>query len=81
MAYELLYGILKKMRDAIVLIVDTTWRMFVPVLGLTIIGVLFDQQMGTKPIALGMGIIVGFGIAGVLVKMQINRVNRRGLRT
>lgn len=50
---------------------DTTWRMFVPSVGLTLFGVWLDGQFGTKPWLMTLGIIFGFAGAFLLVKKQI----------
>ena len=53
---------------------DTTWRMFVPTVGLTVIGVLLDQQFDTLPwISLG-GLLIGSIIAGFLIRQQLRKV-------
>ncbi|MDO4781333.1 MAG: hypothetical protein Q4A34_03035 [Candidatus Saccharibacteria bacterium] len=66
------------MRETVVIIGDTTWRMFVPAIGMTLVGVWLDGVYHTAPIALCFGIAIGFTIAGLLVKMQISRVMKRG---
>ncbi len=55
-------------------IVDTTWRMFVPTIGLTIIGVVIDTHYGTKPWATILGIVLGAGLAALLVRRQLARL-------
>lgn len=50
---------------------DTTWRMFVPSVGLTLLGVWADGQFGTKPWLMVLGIVLGFAGALLLVKKQI----------
>ena len=54
---------------------DTTWRMFVPTIGLTFAGVYADKSFGTKPWLTTGGIILGTVIAGLLVKRQLQKVN------
>lgn len=66
------------MRETIVLIGDTTWRMFVPVIGMALVGVWLDKMCHTTPFILFFGIAIGFTMAGLLVKMQISRVMKRG---
>lgn len=56
---------------------DTTWRMFVPSVGLTLLGVWLDGQFDTKPWLMAGGIILGFLGAAMLVKMQISGVKRQ----
>jgi len=54
---------------------DTTWRMFVPTIGLTVLGLLADKQFHTTPWIMVLGIILGTLIAAALVLRQIKRVN------
>lgn len=51
---------------------DTTWRMFVPSVGFTLLGVWADGEFGTKPWLMIVGIVVGFLGAFLLVKKQIS---------
>jgi hypothetical protein len=53
------------------IIADTTWRMFVPTIGATILGVYLDTQLSTKPWLTTLGIIVGTSIALALVLRQL----------
>ncbi|HRN97632.1 MAG TPA: AtpZ/AtpI family protein [Candidatus Saccharibacteria bacterium] len=55
---------------------DTTWRMFIPIIGLAIGGVALDVNLATKPWFTIAGIIVGTGVAGLLVYRQIKRVKK-----
>ena len=57
---------------------DTTWRMFVPSVGLTLLGVWADAQFGTKPWLMVVGIVLGFFGAFLLVKKQIVGLKSRG---
>lgn len=56
---------------------DTTWRMFVPTIGGTLIGLWLDSQNGTEPWfgigGLGLGII----LTAVLVRQQFRQVNEK----
>ncbi len=54
---------------------DTTWRMFVPTIGLLLAGVYVDDHMGTKPWGLIVGIGIGTVIAGFLIKKQLRKVS------
>lgn len=54
---------------------DTTWRMFVPTIGLTVAGVYADKSFGTKPWLSAIGVVLGAVIAGLLVKRQLQKVN------
>ncbi len=51
---------------------DTTWRIFVPVVGLTLLGVWLDRSWQTKPWLMFAGIPIGALCAVVLVKRQID---------
>ena len=55
---------------------DTTWRMFVPAIGLTVLGLLADKWLHTTPWIMTAGIIVGILGAYVLVKRQIKEVRK-----
>jgi len=52
---------------------DTTWRMFVPIIGGTILGVWADNTMASKPLWTIVGIAAGIVIAALLVRQQMNR--------
>lgn len=55
---------------------DTTWRMFVPTVGLTILGLLADKWLHTTPWIMIIGIILGAYLAYVLVKRQVKKVQQ-----
>ena len=57
-------------------IADTTWRLFVPTIGLTIVGLLLDKQMGTKPWIMIIGIVLGVAIAASLIRIQLKKVKQ-----
>lgn len=52
---------------------DTTWRMFVPAVGFTLLGVWLDSVFSTKPWLMFTGIVVGGLGAYLLVKQQVSR--------
>jgi F0F1-type ATP synthase assembly protein I len=52
---------------------DTTWRMFVPTIGLLLVGRWCDAQFHTKPWLMLAGAAVGGVIAALLVKRQLNK--------
>lgn len=53
---------------------DTTWRMFVPTIGFTILGVIADNSFKTKPWMTIAGIIVGVVLATLLIRRQLKKV-------
>lgn len=52
---------------------DTTWRMFVPVVGTLLVGRQIDRAYQTRPLAMIIGTILGVLITAVLIKRQLNR--------
>ncbi|HEX7483604.1 MAG TPA: AtpZ/AtpI family protein [Candidatus Saccharimonadales bacterium] len=57
-------------------IADTTWRMFIPTIGLTILGLMADKWLQTTPWIMVVGIILGAYLAYVLVRNQIRKVRK-----
>ena len=55
---------------------DTTWRMFVPSVGFTLLGVWLDSVFGLKPWLMIAGIILGFTMAVILVKRQVDSASK-----
>ena len=55
---------------------DTTWRMFVPTVGLTVLGLLVDKWFHTTPWIMSAGIVIGAAIAYLLVRRQIKKVKQ-----
>lgn len=53
---------------------DTTWRMFVPIIGGTVAGVWADHTVTGKPVGTIIGVIIGVVIAALLVRQQLRRV-------
>lgn len=60
----------------LVTIADTTWRMFVPSVGFTLLGVWLDSIFATKPWLMFAGIVIGFAFATLLVRRQITAIRR-----
>jgi len=58
-------------------IADTTWRLFIPSVGLTIGGLLLDRQLHTIPWFTVAGVIVGGTIAVLLVRLQMKRIENK----
>jgi hypothetical protein len=56
---------------------DTTWRMFVPIIGLTVFGLLADKRFHTTPWIMVLGIVIGIYFAYMLVKRQIKKVKTK----
>ena len=55
---------------------DTTWRMFIPTIGWTVLGLLADKALQTTPWIMIVGIVAGAYLAYVLVKRQIKKVRQ-----
>jgi len=55
---------------------DTTWRMLVPSVGFTLVGVWLDSMWGTKPWIMALGIVIGSIGAVLLVKQQFVKVKQ-----
>jgi hypothetical protein len=55
-------------------IVDTTWRMFVPTLGLAAAGLWADTSWGTGPLWSLVGVFSGIAIAALLVRKQFKNL-------
>jgi len=55
---------------------DTTWRMAVPAVLCTILGIVADRYLGTKPWLTLPSVIVGFALSILLVKRQLNAVQK-----
>ena len=48
-------------------IADTTWRMFVPIIGLLLVGRYIDQIYNSKPLGMIIGVVLGTLITGLLI--------------
>lgn len=55
---------------------DTTWRMFVPTIGLMLVGFWVDTQLGTKFWMTVVGILIGSLVAGFLIRHQLKNVHK-----
>lgn len=58
-------------------IADTTWRLFVPVLGLLVCGMWLDGKTDKKPLFALIGVLLGFLIAVGLIYQQYRQVTPR----
>lgn len=56
---------------------DTTWRIFIPTVGLLLVGRYYDVRLNAKPWLMLLGAITGALIAAVLIRNQIKRGSRR----
>ncbi len=56
-------------------VANTTWRMFVPTIGLLLLGTYIDSQLDTKPIGLLIGAGLGFALAIWLIFKQVKDVS------
>ncbi|HSX29013.1 MAG TPA: AtpZ/AtpI family protein [Candidatus Saccharimonadales bacterium] len=53
---------------------DTTWRIAVPVVLFTLLGIAADRTFGTKPWLTLPSVVIGFVFAVLLVKRQLDAV-------
>lgn len=53
---------------------DTTWRLFLPSIGGTLLGLWADKSWDTTPWLTATGVVLGSVIAGYLVYNQIKNV-------
>jgi len=58
-------------------IIGTTWRMFVPSIGLMLVGLWADLVLHTKPWLMVTGIIVGLATSALLIYQQIRFIKQR----
>jgi hypothetical protein len=55
---------------------DTTWRMFIPTIGMTLLGLFIDKWLHTTPWVMVVSMTIGIGITALLVKDQLKRVKK-----
>jgi hypothetical protein len=55
---------------------DATWRMFVPTIGLLLLGNYLDDQLHSTPWLMLVGVVVGAGISALLIR-RLMRGKRR----
>lgn len=60
----------------ILMIADTSARLFVPTIGGTILGIWADHNFDTKPWMTVAGVMLGAALAFVLVFMQLRSIKR-----
>lgn len=56
---------------------DTTWRMFAPTIGLTVIGIYGDNTFHTEPWLTISGVLLGALSAALLVRKQLKKVKNK----
>lgn len=56
---------------------STTWRLFVPSIGFTVLGLLLDKQFKTTPWIMTVGIILGATVAALLIRSQLKKVKQQ----
>lgn len=56
-------------------VADTTWRLFIPSIGGTLLGLWVDKSIDTVPIFTIIGIVTGTVLAIWLVYLQIKKTN------
>lgn len=65
-----------KKKVAVVLMgtfIDTTWRMFLPTIGLMLVGMWIDSLLGTKFVFMMLLLVTGSLLAALLVRKQLKR--------
>lgn len=60
--------------------IGTMWRMFLPTIGLTLLGLWLDNVSGTKMRWLLAGIISGAIISVILIALQIAKIKQQELK-
>ena len=60
--------------------IGTMWRMFLPTIGLTLLGLWLDNVSGMKMRWLFAGIISGAIISAILVALQIAKIKQQELK-
>lgn len=55
---------------------DTTWRIATPVILFTVLGIIADRKLGSKPWITLASVVIGFVLAALLVKRQLAAVQK-----
>lgn len=58
-------------------VADTTWRMFIPTIGLMLVGIMLDKSLHMKPWCMIVGLIVGTIITVLLVRRQLAALQKK----
>lgn len=61
-------------------LMNTAWRIAVPVLLCAVGGLLLDRKLDVAPWLTLLGTAIGFGFAFLLIKKQIDSINRREVK-
>lgn len=57
-------------------LIDTTWRIAIPVVIFALIGIFVDTRFDTSPWLTLLGMVIGFFAAGALLKQQLQKVDQ-----
>lgn len=57
-------------------LLNTAWRMATPVIMAAVLGILADRKLGSAPWVTLLAVVIGFVIAGWLVKKQLAILER-----
>ena len=55
---------------------DTTWRMFTPIIAGTFLGIWLDHLMNSAPIATIICLLLGIAVCAMLVVQQFKQVRK-----
>jgi uncharacterized membrane protein YfcA len=61
-------------------VLNTAWRMALPVVILAVVGIFVDRAVDSAPLVTLLGVVLGFIIAGFLVKRQLAELERSDAR-
>lgn len=57
-------------------VADTTWRLFLPSIGLTVLGIIADKILDTKPWMTFIGVTIGAILSFTLVYGQLKGIKK-----
>lgn len=57
-------------------LLDTAWRIAIPVVAAAVLGIVMDRSLGTRPWMTLVASVAGLGVAGWLVKRQLAAVEQ-----
>jgi F0F1-type ATP synthase assembly protein I len=60
---------------------DTAWRIAIPVILFTVVGIVADRSFNTAPWITFPSVIIGFVVSGLLVKRQLKVLEAREEKT